>query len=111
MLRSNSTLQDRGSNPTVCQDFFAPMAINMHNFEFSKILNGNLATLKNEMKKAVAPRSLSERECNLIKLVLQKQGVRILYYATLHTNHATSGQLWLETPHRRVSLASFPRPR
>ena len=69
------------------------MAINMHNFEFSKNVDGNLATWKNGTKKAVATHSLSEREH--IKLVLLKQGVRILYYATLHTTHATSGQLWL----------------
>ena len=35
--------------------------------------------------------------------------VRILYYATLHTTHATSGQLWLGERHLQVSQAKMKK--
>ena len=52
--------------------FFHAMAINMCDFKFSKNVDGNLATLKNGMNKAVAILSLSEREHSPIKFVLLK---------------------------------------
>ena len=51
-LCNNSSLQHSSWNPNVRQDFITPWQNIMHDFEFSKHVNRNLANSKNGTKKA-----------------------------------------------------------